>query len=456
MPRPASIMSRSLQRAAKWSSHDHKAGSSRGLIANGELRSKQALDALGDHPRLGQRQDMARANQAAIAVRAAAADLPALDQGHPPAGSHEKISARRADDAAADHDRVSRRRIRGHRRMPIASGSAGSMISVDSALTYAVPRIRGRTRPSTIRTEPSKMLPMMLSCRQTSPSRSLPSALKHASLALVPVPQGERSYALPGQRTKFLLSAPGTLGGPKSSIWSISAPSGARDPCRGQGLANPPGDFGQPFDVGHAQGLAVIVHQKEPVSAPGDVSHVGLQARHGHAHVLGQPVALDVVDRHGVGTFERDRHRSDGRFEPVRAGPDPPQVGQGDGHADRPVAAHAEVADVVEEDHAGRTRRIDRRQQDRTDHDVRPARLVDDRRAKRVVPVAEDGQPLGHGAGAQIGPARGHDSRRLAAGMSVDHRDTRLHVRFPPRRAVGRFTISRTEPSWGESRSRGG
>ncbi len=41
--------------------------------------------------------------------------------------------------------------------------------------------------------EPSKTLPMMLSCRQISPSFSLPSAARQASLALVPVPQGERS-----------------------------------------------------------------------------------------------------------------------------------------------------------------------------------------------------------------------------------------------------------------------
>ena len=33
------------------------------------------------------------------------------------------------------------------------------------------------------------------------------SAARQASLALVPVPQGERSYAAPGHRTKFLLSA---------------------------------------------------------------------------------------------------------------------------------------------------------------------------------------------------------------------------------------------------------
>ena len=44
MPRPAAIMSRSLQRPAKCSSHDQRAGSNRGLIANGELRCEQALD----------------------------------------------------------------------------------------------------------------------------------------------------------------------------------------------------------------------------------------------------------------------------------------------------------------------------------------------------------------------------------------------------------------------------
>ena len=88
----------------------------------------------------------------------------------------------------------------------------------------------------------------------------------------MPVPQGERSYALPGQSTKFLLSAPGTVGGPNSSMWSISAPPVPVIPLRGQGLADPPGHVGQPFDVGHAQGLAVLVHQEEPVAAPGDVA----------------------------------------------------------------------------------------------------------------------------------------------------------------------------------------
>ena len=52
---------------------------------------------------------------------------------------------------------------------------------------------------------PSKTLPRMPSCRHVSPGRSLPSAARHASLALVPVPHGERSYARPGHSTKLRL-----------------------------------------------------------------------------------------------------------------------------------------------------------------------------------------------------------------------------------------------------------
>ena len=63
-------------------------------------------------------------------------------------------------------------------------------------MTYAVPVMLGITTPDSIgRLDaiPSKTLPMMLSCRQTSPGFSLPSATRQASFALVPVPQGERS-----------------------------------------------------------------------------------------------------------------------------------------------------------------------------------------------------------------------------------------------------------------------
>ena len=102
-------------------------------------------------------------------------------------------------------------------------------------------------------------------------------------------------------------------------------------------------------------------------------------------------------------------------------GADPAQVGQRHGDADRAVAAHAEVADVVEEDDAGGGGRIDRLEDQGADHHVRAARLVDDGRAERVVTVAEDREAIGHRAVAELGPARDHHAGRLAAGVRVDH-----------------------------------
>src|SRR5690606_41765044 len=44
-------------------------------------------------------------------------------------------------------------------------------------------------------------------------------------------------------------------------------------------------------------------------------------------------------------------------------------------HADQPVAAHPEITDVVEEDHAHRRARLDRRREQRADDGLVPTRL---------------------------------------------------------------------------------
>src|SRR5687768_1653249 len=92
-------------------------------------------------------------------------------------------------------------------RSPQQSGSDGFSRSRASLFTYAVPVMVGIILPSTSSTVPSKMLPVMLSWRHVVPGANFPSAKRHAIFALVPVPQGERSYALPGQRTKLRESA---------------------------------------------------------------------------------------------------------------------------------------------------------------------------------------------------------------------------------------------------------
>ena len=73
---------------------------------------------------------------------------------------------------------------------PQPKGSAGSTSSVASAVTKAWPRMVGTICSPAASYQPSKTLPMTLAWRQTCPGSSLPSAARHASLALVPVPQG--------------------------------------------------------------------------------------------------------------------------------------------------------------------------------------------------------------------------------------------------------------------------
>src|ERR1700689_2852082 len=62
----------------------------------------------------------------------------------------------------------------GHR--PQQKVSRGSRMRVDSEVIKAVPVMLGITFLSCNRTWPSKTLPMMLSCRQTSPGARSPSA----------------------------------------------------------------------------------------------------------------------------------------------------------------------------------------------------------------------------------------------------------------------------------------
>ena len=99
---------------------------------------------------------------------------------------------------------------------------------------------------------------------------------------------------------------------------------------------------------------------------------------------------------------------------------DPSEMPQRHAEANRAVAAHPQRSDVVEEDHPRRTRRIDRFAQQGPDDHIRPARLIDHRRAKLVKPLLEDKPPLGHRTAPEIRSARDDNPRRLAPGVRVD------------------------------------
>src|SRR5207249_2350918 len=96
-------------------------------------------------------------------------------------------------------------------------------------------------------------------------------------------------------------------------------------------------------------------------------------------------VAGHVLDGNGVAPGVVEGDDADGRVEAVRAGGDAAEVGQRDGDADGAVAAHADGADVVEEDDAGDAGRLGRLAQQGADEHGGAARLVDHGGAEIVV-----------------------------------------------------------------------
>src|SRR5438128_4722975 len=103
----------------------------------------QSLERAAHDARRGQRQHVAGADEAAIAVRAAAAEISLVNDGDLPAIASEKISTGRSDHAAANNYHAAGPPT--HPRSPTRNGSFGSSNNVDSAVTKAVPRIRGTT-----------------------------------------------------------------------------------------------------------------------------------------------------------------------------------------------------------------------------------------------------------------------------------------------------------------------
>src|ERR1700733_3167992 len=90
---------------------------------------------------------------------------------------------------------------------------------------------------------------------------------------------------------------------------------------------------------------------------------------------MGMAATLDVFDGRVVLVAQFDANDADRRFESVRAEADTAEMRERHGGADRRVPAHAEIADVVEEDQAGRAARILRLAEQRADQGVMAARF---------------------------------------------------------------------------------
>ena len=112
----------------------------------------------------------------------------------------------------------------------------------------------------------------------------------------------------------------------------------------------------------------------------------------------------------------------------MRAKLDAAQMRERDNEADRPVPAHLEHADVVEEDDTRDARLVARFHEQRADNHIRAARFVDHGGAEAVVLLAKNLLLFGHRAAAEFRPAADDDARRFTAGVRVNDLDS-FHFR---------------------------
>ena len=115
--------------------------------------------------------------------------------------------------------------------------------------------------------------------------------------------------------------------------------------------------------------------------------------------------------------MESRRDLPNGRVDAVLAGLDAAQMRERDHQADGAVPAHADRADVVEEDDAGGARLVRRLDEQRPHDHVRAARLVDARGTVAVELPGEALAPCGEAAAAEVGHAVDHHASWLAAGV---------------------------------------
>src|SRR5207245_7621928 len=131
----------------------------------------------------------------------------------------------------------------------------------------------------------------------------------------------------------------------------------AGDSVGGQGPPHAPGEVREGRHVPHAELLSGLLYQEEPVASPGHVAGYRAKAIHLHADVLAPSITRHIADGNVPVFMQARRNNTHGRLDSVLTGLDPAEIGEGGHEADGPVAAHAEKADVVEEDDSRRARR---------------------------------------------------------------------------------------------------
>ena len=183
-----------------------------------------------------------------------------------------------------------------------------------------------------------------------------------------------------------------------------------------------------------------IFGQEKPIPAPRNVARHPAKSCNLHLSALLIAIARDILDRHAAIRAERRAHYTHRRLDPVLSRRNASKVRKSRCHADRPVTAHPQIANIVEENYSRRTRRIHWLNQQRAHHHIGTPRLVHHRRAKIVVLRGQAPRTLHKHPPPQLRPAADHHARGFARGMRID--DVNFRRRCHTRILDGKFTLA--------------
>jgi len=172
--------------------------------------------------------------------------------------------------------------------------------------------------------------------------------------------------------------------------------------------------------VGRRDFEGVLSNEKEPISCPRDISSEGSITRHVDGRAGAQTETGDIGDGYPSVLVELRGNCADWRFNAMLAGLDAPHVSERGDQADGSVAAHAEIAYVIEEDDARGRFGIDGIAEQGTDDDLRTSRFADDASAEVVEFLAKSFPAFSQGSVAEIGSPRDNHTRRLPFRVGVD------------------------------------
>jgi len=116
-------------------------------------------------------------------------------------------------------------------------------------------------------------------------------------------------------------------------------------------------------------------------------------------------------------------HNADASLDSMLACADTSHVRKRSDKANRAVAAHVEVAHVIEEDHARCATSIIRFAEKRPDEHVRTTRFINDGGPKAIMPLSKDFHTLPQRTIAQIRAPLDDDARRLSSSVGIDDSD---------------------------------